>query len=131
MAENSEVIVLSDRNFLSQQYLWFTIGQQKFIPGAHPKDDENVFIPLSIVGVDVYEVRGTLYRPGHVSLSVDCKPRTLFPLITKSKHKKRRRRKDLTVNIDVLSGDDRDSMVIPGIHHSINQTPLAGAWLEL
>ena len=37
----------------------------------------------------------------------------------------------LTVNINVLGGDDGDSMVTPGAHHPINQTPRAFAVLEL
>ena len=37
----------------------------------------------------------------------------------------------LTKHIDLLSGDDRDSMEAPGAHHPINQTPLSGAGLEL
>ena len=37
----------------------------------------------------------------------------------------------LTIHIDLLSGDDGDSMVVPGAHHPINQTPLSGAGLEL
>ena len=37
----------------------------------------------------------------------------------------------LTKHIDLLSGDDGDSMEAPGAHHLINQTPLSAAWLEL
>ena len=37
----------------------------------------------------------------------------------------------LTVNIDLLGGDDGDSMEGPGADHRTNQTPLSAAWLEL
>ena len=37
----------------------------------------------------------------------------------------------LAVNIDILSGDDGDSMVISGAHHPINQTPRPCAGPEL
>ena len=50
-----------------------------------------------------------------------CKPRTLFPFNSKK----------LTVSINLLSGYDGDCMVGPWAHFPINQTPLAGAWLEL
>ena len=37
----------------------------------------------------------------------------------------------LTIHIDIIGGDDGDSMVAPGGHHPVNQTPLPGARLEL
>ena len=37
----------------------------------------------------------------------------------------------LTVNIDLLGGDDGDSMCSSGDHHLINQTPRLATWLEL
>ena len=37
----------------------------------------------------------------------------------------------LTVNINVLGGDDGDSMYVSGAHHPINQTPRPCAWLKL
>ena len=37
----------------------------------------------------------------------------------------------LAVTIDLLSGDDGDSMDGPGDHHLTNQNPLSAAWLEL
>ena len=37
----------------------------------------------------------------------------------------------LTIHIDIIGGDDGDSMVVSGAHHPINQNPRPGAWLEL
>ena len=37
----------------------------------------------------------------------------------------------LTVEINLLGGDDGDSMVHSGALHPINQTPLPATWLEL
>ena len=37
----------------------------------------------------------------------------------------------LTVNSDLLSGDDRDCMAAPGADHLVDQTPRSAAGLEL
>ena len=37
----------------------------------------------------------------------------------------------LTIHIDIIGGDDGDSMVGSGAHQPINQNPRPGAWLEL
>ena len=37
----------------------------------------------------------------------------------------------LAVNINLLSGDDRDRMVVSGAHHLTNRTPLSSSGLEL
>ena len=37
----------------------------------------------------------------------------------------------LTVNIDLLSGDDRDRMASPGANHLADQIPHSAAGLEL
>ena len=37
----------------------------------------------------------------------------------------------LTIHIDLLSGNDGDSMAVPDVHHLINQTPHPGAGIKL